>query len=166
MWGMAPRLGRLHLSDAATDVSEKGNAMTVITLESAQRAAAAALDVAAEHGVAVVVTIVDAGVQPVVVARADGAPIAAIDGGLSKARTTLYFGGASTADLAGATAPGGPLFGFEHAISAPVAFIGGGVAVRDADGVIIGAVGVGGGSAEQDHVIASAAVAAVTGASA
>lgn len=140
--------------------------MTVITLESAQRAAVDAHEVAAAHGVAVVVTIVDAGVQPVVVARADGAPIAAIDASLSKARTSLYFGGAATADLAGATAPGGPLFGFEHAISAPVAFIGGGIAVRDAAGVVIGAVGVGGGSAEQDHTIAQSAVAALAGASA
>ena len=140
--------------------------MTVITLESAQRAVVAAHEVAAAHGVAVVVTIVDAGVQPVVVARADGAPIAAIDASLSKARTSLYFGGTATADLAGATAPGGPLFGFEHAISAPVAFIGGGIAVRDAAGVVIGAVGVGGGSAEQDHTSAQTAVAALAGASA
>ncbi|WP_307379527.1 heme-binding protein [Microbacterium sp. W4I20] len=135
--------------------------MTAITLESAHRAAAAAQSAAAERGITVVVTIVDAGVQPVLIARQDAAPIAAIDASLSKARTTLYFGGAATADLSGATAPGGPLFGFEHAVAAPLAFIGGAVPVRDAQGSIVGAVGVGGGSAEQDHEIATAAAAAI-----
>jgi len=135
--------------------------MTALTIETASRAAAAAQDAARQHGVAVVVTIVDAGVQPVLVVRQDGAPIAAIDASLSKARTTLYFGGAATAELAGATAPGGPLYGFEHAVAAPLAFIGGAVPVRDGQGQIVGAVGVGGGSAEQDHAIAAAAAAAI-----
>lgn len=135
--------------------------MTALTIETASRAAAAAQDAARQHGVAVVVTIVDAGVQPVLVVRQDGAPIAAIDASLSKARTTLYFGGAATADLAGATAPGGPLYGFEHAVAAPLAFIGGAVPVRDGQGQIVGAVGVGGGSAEQDHAIAAAAATAI-----
>ncbi len=135
--------------------------MTALTIETASRAAAAAQDAARQHGVAVVVTIVDAGVQPVLVVRQDGAPIAAIDASLSKARTTLYFGGAATAELAGATAPGGPLYGFEHAVAAPLAFIGGAVPVRDGQGQLVGAVGVGGGSAEQDHAIAAAAAAAI-----
>ena len=140
--------------------------MTTLTLEAASRAAAAAQATAGEHGVAVVITIVDAGVQPVLVVRQDGAPIAAIDASLSKARTTLYFGGAATADLSGATAPGGPLYGFEHAVAAPLAFLGGAVPVRDAQGEIIGAVGVGGGTAEQDHAIAAAGAAVFAGASA
>lgn len=93
-------------------------------------------------------------------------PLAAVDASLSKARTTLYFGGTPTADLSGATAPGGPLFGFEHAIAAPVAFIGGAVPVRDVQGAVVGAVGVGGGSAEQDHAIALAAASAIAEASA
>ncbi|WP_407359848.1 GlcG/HbpS family heme-binding protein [Microbacterium sp. LBN7] len=135
--------------------------MTALTIETASRAAAAAQDAARQHGVAVVITIVDAGVQPVLVVRQDGAPIAAIDASLSKARTTLYFGGTATADLAGATAPGGPLFGFEHAVAAPLAFLGGAVPVRDTQGEIIGAVGVGGGTAEQDHAIAVTAAAAI-----
>lgn len=135
--------------------------MTTLTLVAASRAVAAAQTAAREHGIAVVVTVVDAGVHPVLVARQDGAPLAAIDASLSKARTTLYFGGTATADLSGATAPGGPLFGFEHAVSAPLAFLGGAVPVRDAAGEVIGAIGVGGGSAEQDHAIATAAAAAV-----
>jgi uncharacterized protein GlcG (DUF336 family) len=140
--------------------------MTTLTLEAASRAVSAAQRAAGEQGVAVVVTVVDTGIQPVLVVRQDGAPIAALDASLSKARTTLYFGGTATADLSGATAPGGPLFGFEHAVVAPLAFIGGAVPLRDAQGEIIGAVGVGGGSAEQDHAIATAAADAVIGASA
>ena len=136
--------------------------MTSLTLAAAQRAITAAQDAASEQGVAVVVTIVDAGVQPVLIARQDGAPIAAVDASLSKARTTLYFGGTATADLSGATAPGGPLFGFEHAVTVPLAFLGGAVPVRDAQAEVIGAVGVGGGTAEQDHAIAVAAAAALT----
>lgn len=135
--------------------------MNAITLEAAHRAALAAQAEAVRQGVATVITIVDAGVQPVLVVRQDGAPIAAIDASLSKARTSLYFGGTPTADLSGATAPGGPLFGFEHAVAAPLAFIGGAVPVRDAQGAVVGAVGVGGGSAEQDHAIAAAAAAVI-----
>jgi uncharacterized protein GlcG (DUF336 family) len=135
--------------------------MTSLTLAHAQRAIIAAQDAASEQGAAAVVTVVDAGVQPVLIARQDGAPIAAIDASLSKARTTLYFGGTATADLSGATAPGGPLYGFEHAVTVPLAFLSGAVPVRDAQGEVIGAVGVGGGTAEQDHAIATAAAAAI-----
>ncbi|KJQ55920.1 heme-binding protein [Microbacterium sp. SA39] len=134
--------------------------MTSLTLAVAEHAIAAAQGAASQQGLAVVVTVVDAGVQPVLIARQDGALIAAVDASLSKARTTLFFGGTATADLAGATAPGGPLFGFEHAVTVPLAFLGGAVPVRDAHGEVIGAVGVGGGTAEQDHAIAAAAAAA------
>lgn len=135
--------------------------MTTITLESARRAVAAAEAKAAEIGGAYVITVVDAAIQPVAVVRQDGAPVAAIDASLSKARTTLYFGGAPTAALQGATQPGGPLYGIENAVDARLAFLGGAVPVTAEDGTVIGAVGVGGGSAEQDNEVAEAAAAAV-----
>ncbi|MCM3780714.1 GlcG/HbpS family heme-binding protein [Microbacterium hydrocarbonoxydans] len=136
--------------------------MSTLTLDLARRIAGSAETAAAQQGVPVVITVVDAGIQPVIALRQDGAPFAAIDASLSKARTTLYFGGTATADLAGATAPGGPLFGIEHAVAAPLAFLGGAVAIRDAQGAVIGAIGVGGGSAEQDHAIATAGAAAAS----
>lgn len=134
--------------------------MPALTLDTARRVVAAAETAAAAEGVKVVITVVDGGVQPVAAIRQDGAPLAAIDASLSKARTTLYFGGAATADLAGATAQGAPLYGIENAVAARLAFLGGAVALVDADGTVIGAIGVGGGSAEQDHAIASAGAAA------
>ena len=133
---------------------------TFIPLAKADQAIGAAKAKAEEFGVPFTVSIVDAGAHLVAAARQDGAALAAVETSQVKARTAVLFGQA-TKDLAGAVQPGAPLFGIEAATSGPLAFVGGGVPVRDAHGVVIGAIGVGGGSPDQDHEVAEAALAAL-----
>ena len=51
--------------------------------------------------------------------------------------------------------PGGPLFGIEHSNDGLITFPGG-LPIVDADGVMIGAIGVSGSSVENDHAVAEA----------
>jgi len=89
--------------------------------------------------------------------RMDGAPIGSIDTAIAKARTAAWFGFA-TRDLAGAVADGQVLATVQ---SQPLTFVAGGAPIRDAQGIVIGAIGVGGGMPDEDHAIATQAVAAL-----
>ena len=128
---------------------------------SARAAIAAAVAKAVELGTPFTVTVVDGAGLLVEATRMDGAAIASIETSFAKARTSAFFG-AATADLAGAVRGDGPLVTIETATTGPLAFVGGAVPITDADGVVIGAVGAGGGTPDQDHVVALAALAAIT----
>lgn len=133
--------------------------MTRLSLAAATALIDAAIVRAESLGVAFTVTVVDAGGRTVAVNRMDGAPLVSIDGSSAKARTSVFFGGAATRDLQPAVQPGGPLFTMADASTDRLTFVGGGVPVL-ADGELIGAIGVGGGSADQDHEVATAAATA------
>lgn len=92
--------------------------------------------------------------------RMDGAAIASIDTSIAKARTSVLLG-AATADLAGAVRGDGPLVSIETATSTQLAFVAGAVPIADAAGVVIGAIGAGGGTPDQDHQVALAGMAAL-----
>ena|SRR5882672_11921845 len=110
----------------------------------------------AEHlGIAFTITVLDAGANLVAVSRMDGAALASVESCQAKARVSVLFG-APTRDLVGAVQPGAPMFGIESGFRAPLAFVGGAVPVTDLDGRVIGAIGVGGGSPDNDHEIAEA----------
>jgi uncharacterized protein GlcG (DUF336 family) len=132
----------------------------IFPLSEAQRLTAAAVATAEAIGVPYTITVLDGAGQAVLVTRMDGAALASIDTSAAKARTAVWFG-AATADLAGAVQPGAPLFTIDTATVSRLAFVAGAVPVRDASGVVIGAVGAGGGTPEQDHEVAAAAVAAL-----
>lgn len=117
------------------------------------------LDTAANAGIPYTVSVVDAGGHIVSVIREDGAALASIDTSQSKARTAVFFA-QPTADLQAAIQPGAPLHSIETSTSSPLAFVAGGVPITDERGTVVGAVGAGGASPQQDHEIA-AAVAAV-----
>ena len=89
--------------------------------------------------------------------RMDGAWIGSIDIAQKKARTARYFN-MDTKDIGPLCQPGQPLYCIEHSNGGLITF-GGGVVLKSADGVIMGAVGVSGGSVEQDHEVAAAAIA-------
>jgi uncharacterized protein GlcG (DUF336 family) len=127
---------------------------STITLAGAEKAIEAGKAKAAELGIAFTITIVDAGVHLVTVARMDGAALASVEASQAKARTSVLFASA-TRDLAPAVQPGAPMFGLEAGFREPVAFVGGGVPVTEA-GQVLGAIGVGGGSPDQDHQVAEA----------
>jgi uncharacterized protein GlcG (DUF336 family) len=63
--------------------------------------------------------------------------------------------GVSTGELATLTQPGQPLWGLTQANGGKYVALGGGVPVK-LDGKVIGAVGVSGGSVEQDVMLATA----------
>jgi uncharacterized protein GlcG (DUF336 family) len=132
----------------------------ILSLTQAQRLTAAAITAAETIGVPYTVTVLDGAGQVVLATRMDGAALASIDTSAAKARTAVWFG-AATADLAGAVQPGAPLFTVETATASRLAFVAGAVPVHDPAGVVIGAVGAGGGTPEQDHDVAAAAVAAL-----
>lgn len=131
-----------------------------LSLETAHRLTLAATKKAEEIGIPYTITVVDGGGNVVHVSRMDGAALASIDTSVAKARTSVYFG-APTADLAGAVQPGAPLHTIQTSTVQPLAFVGGAVPVTDGAGVVIGAIGAGGGSPQQDHDVATAAVEAL-----
>ncbi|CAL9377252.1 GlcG/HbpS family heme-binding protein [Streptomyces sp. enrichment culture] len=128
----------------------------MITLSAAERAVQAGKDKAAELGVPFTVTVVDAGAHLIAAARMDGAALAAVETSRSKARTAVLFARA-TRDLAPEVQPGAPLFGIEAGTRDPLAFVAGGVPVVRG-GVVVGAIGVGGGTPDEDHEVAAAAL--------
>ena len=129
-----------------------------ITLTQAQRIIAAADAKAAELGVPSSITVLDDGARMVASVRQDGAPLVSIDSSFAKARTSVYFGGAATGDLAAAIQPGAPLYTRGAASNEPLAVLAGGLPITDESGTVIGAVGSGGGTPDQDAVIAQAGI--------
>ena len=128
---------------------------STIFLNSAEKAIEAGKAKAAHLGVGFTISVVDAGTHLIAVARMDGAALAGVQASAAKARTSALFG-AATRDLAPAVQPGAPMFGIEAGFRDGLVFVGGGVPVLDADGTLIGAIGVGGGSPDQDHEVAEA----------
>jgi uncharacterized protein GlcG (DUF336 family) len=133
---------------------------TTLGLEAAERAIAAGETRAEELGVPMNIVVLDAGAHAVASARMDGAAPAAIETSAIKARTAVLFA-QPTRDLADAVQPGAPLYTIEAATREPLAFVAGAVPVTDADGRVIGAIGAGGGTPNEDHEVASAAAAAL-----
>ena len=103
------------------------------------------------------IAIVDAGGHLRAFERMDGAFIGSIDISIKKAMTARYFN-MSTQDLGAASQVGKPLYGIEVSNNGLMIF-GGGELLRNKDGVIVGAIGVSGGSVEEDMAVAKAGVA-------
>jgi uncharacterized protein GlcG (DUF336 family) len=132
--------------------------LTTVPLDSATAATEAGIAKGASLGAAFTITVVDAGGFLVAAHRMDGAALASIELSASKATTALLFA-QPTRDLVDAVQPGAPLFGMDAATRTPLAFMPGGVPLTDADGTVIGAVGAGGGTPDEDHEVAAAAAA-------
>jgi uncharacterized protein GlcG (DUF336 family) len=126
----------------------------VITLALAQDMTAAALAKAAELGALVSVAVVDAGGHLVTFARMDGAEIAGPTLATDKAFTAVAHR-IATAELGPLTVDGGPLQGMQANGGGRYVVFGGGLPCWSDDRVV-GAVGVSGGSAEEDAAIAAA----------
>lgn len=138
-----------------------------LTMDQAQTALAASLQKANEIGSPSSVAVLDAGRELVAFARMDGALLASVEISQAKAYTARSLN-AATKDVESLAQPGAPLFGLHTAhLAAGRALVtfGGGVPVV-VDGVIVGAVGVAGGSPDQDHEIAAAGAAALEGSAA
>ncbi|MEA2248993.1 MAG: hypothetical protein QOH46_3522 [Solirubrobacteraceae bacterium] len=138
--------------------------MTQLTQADAQRLVDAALERAQETGVAVSVAVMDSGRELLAFTRMDGALLVSIETALGKAYAARSLNRA-TGDIAPDTQPGGPFYALEHAVRQPFVTFGGGDVVRMGDEVV-GAVGIAGGSIEQDQDILAAALQAITDAAA
>jgi glc operon protein GlcG len=126
-------------------------------------AARAVLDAAAEHarslGVSVCIAVADRAGHLVAFGRLDGAPLLSAQIAQDKAYSVAAFGGVPTHEWWNMIADEPPLL---HGIVKTDRLIvfGGGVPVR-AEGALIGAVGVSGGSAQQDQAVAEAGAGAI-----
>jgi len=123
-----------------------------ITLAQADTIIAAAKVKAVELGTKMNICIVDTGANMVAFARMDGAWLGSTDISLKKAKTSAFFD-MDTAVLTPITQPNTPLFNIEHSNGGLITFPGG-VVIRDANGVMIGAIGVSGSTVDNDHTVA------------
>lgn len=133
---------------------------TDISTDEAARVLATALVRATETGSPSCVAILDAGRNLLAFTRQDGAILAAVEVSQAKAYTAASLG-MPTSDLAGAVQPGGPFYGLAGSHGRPFIPFGGGIPLYR-DGRLVGAIGVGGGSPDQDADIAAAGAGSLT----
>lgn len=126
----------------------------MIKLDDARSIIAVAERKAKELGQPMNIAVVDAGGNLVAHVRMDGAWIGSIDISIKKAYTSRAFD-ISTRELAGLAQPGSQFFGIHASNGGAVMIFAGGVPLRR-DGIVVGAIGVSGGSGEQDHSVAEA----------
>jgi uncharacterized protein GlcG (DUF336 family) len=127
-----------------------------ITLEQAQQIVEAGKAQAEEIGVPMNIAVVDAGNNLTAFVRQDGAWLGSIDIAQNKAFTARAFDSA-TADLYPETQPGGSLYGIAASNDGQIITFPGGIPIQSGD-EIVGAVGVSGGTVEQDQQVAEAAI--------
>lgn len=132
--------------------------MSSVTLQQAEAMVAAAQAKAVEIGVPMNIAVVDAGNNLTAFARMDGAWLGSIDIAQNKAYTARSFD-MSTKDLQPLCQPGQPLFGIEASNDGQLIIFPGGIPLV-AGGEVLGAVGVSGGTPDQDHEVCEAGVAA------
>ncbi len=130
-----------------------------ITLEQAEAAVEAAKAKAKEIDTLMNIAVVDSGTNLIAFVHMDGAWLGSIDISQKKARTARYFN-MDTGEIGKLSQPGGPLYNIEHSNNGLITFPGG-VCIKDAQGNIIGAIGVSGNTVENDHTVATAGAIAV-----
>lgn len=130
----------------------------MITLEDARRIIAAAETKAKEIGQPMNIAVADAGGNLVAHIRMDNAWIGSVDISIKKAWTSRAFD-VTTKDLAENSQSGDQFFGIHASNNGNVMIFAGGVPLKR-DGQVVGAVGVSGGTGEQDHAVAEAGAAA------
>lgn len=130
----------------------------MLTLEDARKVIAAAEKKAAVLKQPMNVAVADAGGNLVAHVRMDAAWMGSIDISIKKAFTARAFD-ISTKDLAKLSQSGGPFFGIHESNQGRVMIFAGGVPLKRA-GKVVGAIGVSGGSGEQDQAVAEAGAAA------
>jgi uncharacterized protein GlcG (DUF336 family) len=127
-----------------------------ISLPEANIVVAVAIAAAEAIPVKSAIIVLDAGGEIVVATRMDGAWPGAFDLALAKARTSRAFS-APSGYFTPLVQPGAPLFGVGAAEGGKYATLPGGVPII-LGGAVIGAIGVSGGSPEQDEAVAKAAL--------
>jgi uncharacterized protein GlcG (DUF336 family) len=127
--------------------------MTAVRLEDARRAINAAEKKAREIGQPMNIAVADEGGNIVAHVRTDDAWIGGIDVSMKKAYTSRAF------ELAKHSQSGGEFFGIHVSNNCKVMIFAGGIPLKR-DGKVVGAIGVSGGSGDQDHAVAATGAAA------
>ena len=125
-------------------------------LEDARRVIAAAEKKAVEIGQPMNIAVADEGGNLVAHVRMNNAWIGSIDIAQKKAFTSRAFD-ISTRDLAAHSQSGGQFFGIHASNNGKIMIFAGGIPLKK-EGKVVGAIGVSGGSGEQDHAVAEAGV--------
>lgn len=124
-----------------------------MTLDTANALIQKVREKAAQMGVQAVVAVADQAGRPVAVQSMDGAYIASFDIALNKSFTSASLK-MSTETLSHLSQPGQPLYGIQFTNNGKIVIFGGGE-ILEAEGKLIGAIGVSGGTAEQDTKLAA-----------
>ncbi len=132
--------------------------MESVTLEEAQRVIQAALEKAREIGQPMNVAVVDNGRELKAFSRMEDAWLGSVSISIDKAFTSVSFL-MPTQDLADMTQPGQPLYGLETTNGGRIINFAGGIPIMRGDDVA-GAIGVSGGTPDQDQEVAEAGLAA------
>ena len=130
-----------------------------VTIEQAEKAIEAARKRALELDTQMCIAVVNSGANLKGFYRMDDAWVGSIDIAMKKAKTAVFFG-MPTGQIGKLSQPGGPLFGIEISNDGLITFPGG-LPIVDANGVMIGAIGVSGSSVENDHAVAEAGGSAI-----
>ncbi len=131
----------------------------MIQLADARRIIAAAEKKAQELGQPMNVAVVDEGGNLLAFERMENAWRGSIDISINKAFTSRAFD-ITTRDLGNNSQPGQQFFGIHASNHGRIMIFAGGIPLKQA-GKVVGAVGISGGSGEQDHAVAEAAAAAL-----
>jgi uncharacterized protein GlcG (DUF336 family) len=126
----------------------------MITLKDAKRIIEAAEKKAEEIGQPMNIAVADAGGNLIAHVRMDGAWLGSIDISIKKAYTSRAFD-IATKDLATHSQSGGQFFGIHASNDGKIMIFAGGIPLK-VGGKVVGAIGVSGGSGDQDHAVAEA----------
>jgi uncharacterized protein GlcG (DUF336 family) len=130
--------------------------MTDVTLDVAKQLVAAAEEKAEEIDVPMCIAVMNEGGNLVAFHRMDDALLASISISQNKAYTAVSLK-LDTETVWEVSQPGESLYGLGNTNEGRIITFGGGIPL-ESDGDVVGAVGVSGGSAEEDVTVASAAV--------
>lgn len=131
----------------------------MVTLAVARKMIEAAEKKAEAIGQPMNIAVVDGGGNLVAHVRMDGAWLGSIDISIKKAWTARAFD-IATKDLAEHSQPGKQFYGIHESNAGKVMIFAGGIPLKK-DGKVVGAIGVSGGSGEQDQSVAEAGAAAL-----
>lgn len=125
-----------------------------ITLEIAELAIAAAKKMAWEIDIPMNIAIVDEGANLLLFCRMDKAWLGSMDIAIKKAKTARFFN-MESGEIGKLSQPGGPLYQVEISNGGLISFPGG-IPLKNKEGKVVGAIGVSGGSVDQDYKVAAA----------
>jgi uncharacterized protein GlcG (DUF336 family) len=126
----------------------------MITLSDARKIIEAAEKKAVEIKHPMNIAVADAGGNLIAHVRMDGAWLGSVDISIKKAFTSRAFD-ISTKDLAPLCQPGQPFYGIHASNDGKIMIFAGGIPLKK-NGVVVGAIGVSGGSGDQDQAVAEA----------